>query len=37
MVLRMKNFIIVGVHWKIRFLVGGGEGLRKNNIEEGIA
>ena len=30
----MKNFIIVGVHWKIRFL---GGGLRKNNIEEGIA
>ena len=26
MVLRMKNFNILGLHWKIRFLGGGGGG-----------
>ena len=31
--LRMKNFNILGVHWKIRFLGGGG--LLKTNIEGG--
>ena len=39
MELRMKNFSIIGVHWKILFLVrggggGGGDG-RKTNIEGG--
>ena len=29
--LRMKNFNITGVHWKIQFL-GGGGGSRTNNI-----
>ena len=33
MVLRMKNFDILGVHWKIRLL--GGKGSRKTNIEGG--
>ena len=32
MVLRMKNFNILGVHWKIRLLRGGPW---KTNIEEG--
>ena len=32
--LMMKNFSIIRVHWKIQFL---GGGLRKNNIEGGIA
>ena len=32
MVLRMKNFNILGVHWKIQFLEGGS---RKTNIEGG--
>ena len=27
--LMMKNFNIMGVHWKIDFLGGGGEGARK--------
>ena len=35
MVLRMKNFNILGIHWKI-WLLGGG-GSQKNNIEGGIA
>ena len=30
----MKNFNILGVHGKIRFL---GKGAQKNNIEGGIA
>ena len=30
--LTMKNFNILGVHWKIRFL---GEGLMKNQYKEG--
>ena len=34
MVLRMKNFNILGVHWKIRLLIGGG-GSQKTNIEAG--
>ena len=29
MVLRMKNFKIFGVHWKIRLLGGVGRGLEK--------
>ena len=36
----MKNFNILGIHWKIRLLVGGGAGgggLRKNNLEGEIA
>ena len=36
----MKNFNILGIHWKIRLLVGGGReggGLRKNNLEGEIA
>ena len=42
MVLRMKNFIIFWVHWKIwlTFFWEGGEGeggSRKTNIEGGIA
>ena len=36
MVLRMKNFDIFGVHWKIRLLRGGG-GDQKNQYIEGIA
>ena len=32
MVLRMKNFNILEVHWKIRLLGGGS---RKTNIEGG--
>ena len=41
MVLRMKNFNIFGVHWKIRLLRvvvgrGGGGGSRKTNIEGGL-
>ena len=32
MVLRMKNFNILEVHWKIR-LLGEGEGARKTSIE----
>ena len=35
MALRMKNFNILEVHWKIRFLRGGGS--RKINIYWGIA
>ena len=35
MVLRMKNFNILGVHKKIRLLEGGG-GSRKSNIEGGL-
>ena len=35
MELRMKNFNVFGVHWKIRFL-GGGGGSRKTNIEGGL-
>ena len=34
MVLKMTNFNILGVHWKIQFL---GVGLRKTNIEGEIA
>ena len=34
MVLRMKNFNILGVHWKIQLL---GVGSQKINIEEEIA
>ena len=34
MVLRMKNFNILEVHWKIQ-LFGGGS-LRKTNIEQGL-
>ena len=33
MVLRMKNFNILGVHWKIRLL--GGKGLTKNQYTGG--
>ena len=33
MVLRMKNFIILGVHWKSWLLVGGSQ---KTNIEGGL-
>ena len=33
MVLRMKNFNIFGVHWKIRVLAGGLGVLQKTNIE----
>ena len=33
----MKNLNILGVHWEIRFLGGGGVVHKKNNIEEGIA
>ena len=33
MVLRMKNFNILGVHWKIQLLGGGGGGSGKTNIE----
>ena len=36
MELRMKNFNVFGVHWKIRFLGGGGGGSRKTNIEGGL-
>ena len=32
--LRMKDFNIFGVHWKIRFLGGGGS--RKTNILGGL-
>ena len=39
---RIKNFSIMGVHWKIRFLRGeregvggGGGGARKNKIKKG--
>ena len=32
MVLRMKNFNILGLHWKIRFLGGGGT---KNQYYDG--
>ena len=32
----MKNFNILGVHWKIR-LLGGGGGSQETNIEWGIA
>ena len=35
MVLRMKNFNILGVHWKIQ-LLGGGGGSQKNNIYGGL-
>ena len=35
MVLRMKNFNIFGIHWKIRLL--GGKGSQKTNIEGRIA
>ena len=34
MVLRMKNFNILGVHWKIRLLGVGGS--RKTNVEGGL-
>ena len=34
MVLRMKNFNVLGVHWKIWLLRGGG-GSRRTNIEGG--
>ena len=34
MVLRMKNFNILRIHWKIRLLEGC---LQKTNIEEGIS
>ena len=34
MVLRMRNFNILGVHWKIRLLGVGGS--RKTNIEGGL-
>ena len=34
MVLRMKNFNILGVHWKMRLLGVGGS--RKTNIEGGL-
>ena len=34
MVLRMKNFNILGVHWKIRLLGGGG--IHKKLIEGGL-
>ena len=34
MILRMKNFDILGVNWKIQLLGGGS---RKTNIEGGIA
>ena len=34
MVLRMKNFNILGVHWKIRLLGGGG--IHKKLIERGL-
>ena len=30
--LKMKNVNIMGVHWKIWFLVEGGGGSRKSNI-----
>ena len=36
MVLKMKNFNILGVHWTIRLLGGGGE-LTKNQYRVGIA
>ena len=32
--LRMKNFKIVAIRWKVR-LLGGGEGSRKTKIEGG--
>ena len=35
MVLRMKNFDILGVHWKIQLLVGGGGGVHKKPIYRG--
>ena len=35
MVLRIKNFYFLGVHWKIRLLGGGGS--RKTIIEGGLA
>ena len=34
MVMRMKNFNILGVHWKIQLL---GRGSQKTSIEGGIA
>ena len=34
MVLRMKNFNILEVHWKIQLLEGGSQ---KTNVEGGIA
>ena len=37
MELRMKNFNVFGVHWKIRFLGGGGGGVTKNQYRGGIA
>ena len=36
MVLKMKNFNVLGVHWKIR-LLGEGGGSRKTNIERGLS
>ena len=33
--LRMKNFNIMGIHWKIQFL--GGMGVKKNQYIGGIA
>ena len=32
MSLRIKNFVIIGVHWKIRFLGGLEGGSEKTNI-----
>ena len=34
MVLRMKNFNILGVHWRIQLLGGGGS--QKTNIDGGL-
>ena len=38
--LRLKNFSILGVHWKIRLFFlkgGGGGGSRKTNIDGGLS
>ena len=35
MELRMKNFNILGVHWRIQLLGGGGS--RKTNIDGGLS
>ena len=35
MELKIKNFNIFWVHWKIQFLGEGGEVLQKTNIEGG--
>ena len=37
MVLRMKNSIIFGVHWKNPTFKGGGGGSRKTNIDGRVA